>query len=226
MPWLTDSVSPFGDDSEEKKEHAQSLEYGFDHFDLSLSIFGTFLTRSGVISSVHAFAQSSLGPYFLLYLAVILVIAVALLVKRLPQLRSDHRLESVISRESSFLFNNLFFVGIMFSVLWGTMFPIISEAVQGVKISVAAPFFNQVNIPLGLGLLFLSGVCPLIAWRKASVRNLRRNFLYPLSLSLVITATLYTTGVRHVVALISFAICWFVCGTIVLEFYVGHEHEL
>jgi cytochrome c-type biogenesis protein CcmF len=174
-----------------------------------------------VISSVHAFAQSSLGPYFLLYLAGILIVAVTLLVKRLPELRSDHRLESVISRESSFLFNNLFFVGIMFSVLWGTMFPIISEAVQGVKISVAAPFFNQVNIPLGLGLLFLSGICPLIAWRKASTRNLRRNFLYPLSLSLVITATLYTQGVRHVVALISFAICWFVFGTIVLEFYRG-----
>jgi len=187
----------------------------------ALSIFGTFLTRSGVIASVHAFAQSSLGPYFLLYLAGILVIAITLLVKRLPQLRSDHRLESVVSRESSFLFNNLFFVGIMFAVLWGTMFPIISEAVRGVKISVAAPFFNQVNIPLGLGLLFLSGVCPLIAWRKASGRNLRRNFLYPLSLSFVITAALYTLGIRHVVALISFAICLFVFGTIVLEFYRG-----
>jgi cytochrome c-type biogenesis protein CcmF len=93
--------------------------------------------------------------------------------------------------------------------------------VRGVKISVAAPFFNQVNIPLGLGLLFLSGVCPLIAWRKASVRNLRRNFLYPLTLSFVITAGLYTVGIRHVIALISFAICLFVFGTIVLEFYRG-----
>ena len=157
----------------------------------------------------------------MLYLAGILIVAITLLVKRLPQLRSDHRLESVISRESSFLFNNLFFVGIMFAVLWGTMFPIISEAVRGVKISVAAPFFNRVNIPLGLGLLFLSGVCPLIAWRKASTRNLRRNFLYPLSLSFMITATLYTLGIRHVVALISFAICWFVFGTIILEFYRG-----
>jgi cytochrome c-type biogenesis protein CcmF len=187
----------------------------------ALSIFGTFLTRSGVIASVHAFAQSSLGPYFLLYLAGILAVAVILLVKRLPQLRSDHRLETVVSRESSFLFNNLFLVGIMFAVLWGTLFPIISEAVRGVKISVAAPFFNQVNIPLGLGLLFLSGVCPLIAWRKASVRNLRRNFLYPLTLSFIITAVLYTVGIRHVVALISFAICLFVFGTIILEFYRG-----
>src|SRR4029453_3772347 len=151
-----------------------------------LAIFGTFLTRSGLIAWVNAFAQASLGFYFLVYLAGAGAMAVVLLVKRLPQLRSDHRLESVVSRESSFLFNNLFLVGIMFAVLWGTMFPIISEAVRGVKISVAAPFFNQVNIPLGLGLLFLSGICPLIAWRKASARNLRRNFLYPLSLSFVI----------------------------------------
>ena len=152
---------------------------------------------------------------------MILAVTVTLLIKRLPELRSDHRLESVISRESSFLFNNLFLVGIMFAVLWGTMFPIISEAVRGVKISVAAPFFNQVNVPLGLGLLLLSGICPLIAWRKASTRNLRRNFLYPLTLSGVVTAVLYAQGVRHIVALISFSICLFVFGTILLEFYRG-----
>jgi len=170
---------------------------------------------------VHAFAQSSLGTYFLLYLAGALVVAVVLLIKRLPQLRSDHRLESVLSRESSFLFNNLFLVGIMFVVLWGTLFPVLSEAVRGVKISVAAPFFNQVNVPLGLALLFLSGVCPLIAWRKASARNLRRQFLYPLTLAFLATAVLYTVGIRHVMALIALAICLFACGTIVLEFYRG-----
>jgi len=200
MPWLTGTAFLHSVMIQEKKGMLKVWNMALIILTYALSIFGTFLTRSGVISSVHAFAQSSLGPYFLLYLAGMLVVAVTLLVKRLPQLRSDHRLESVISRESSFLFNNLFFVGIMFAVLWGTMFPIISEAVRGVKISVAAPFFNQVNIPLGLGLLFLSGICPLIAWRKASTRNLRRNFLYPLSLSFVITATLYTLGIRHVVA--------------------------
>ncbi len=221
MPWLTGTAFLHSVMIQEKKGMLKVWNMVLIILTYALSIFGTFLTRSGVIASVHAFAQSSLGPYFLLYLAGILVIAITLLVKRLPQLRSDHRLESVVSRESSFLFNNLFFVGIMFAVLWGTMFPIISEAVRGVKISVAAPFFNQVNIPLGLGLLFLSGVCPLIAWRKASGRNLRRNFLYPLSLSFVITAALYTLGIRHVVALISFAICLFVFGTIVLEFYRG-----
>jgi cytochrome c-type biogenesis protein CcmF len=150
-----------------------------------------------------------------------LIVAVALLIKRLPQLQSDHRLESVVSRESSFLFNNLFLVGIMFTVLWGTLFPIISEAIRGIKISVGAPFFNQVSIPLGLALLFLAGVCPLIAWRKASVRNLQRNFLYPLALSFVVTVVLYSLQVRHVVALIAFAVCLFTFGTILFEFYHG-----
>jgi cytochrome c-type biogenesis protein CcmF len=221
MPWLTGTAFLHSVMIQEKKGMLKVWNMSLVILTYALSIFGTFLTRSGVISSVHAFAESSLGMYFLLYLAGVLVVAIALLVKRLPQLQSDHRLESVISRESSFLFNNLFLVGITFAVLWGTLFPVISEAVRGVKISVAAPFFNQVNVPLGLALLFLAGVCPLIAWRKASIRNLRRNFLYPLSLSFVATAVLYTAGVRHVVALISLSVCLFVFGTIVLEFYRG-----
>jgi cytochrome c-type biogenesis protein CcmF len=203
MPWLTATAFLHSIMIQEKKGMLKIWNVSLVILTYALSIFGTFLTRSGVISSVHAFAASSLGVYFLLYLAGALGIAVALLVKRLPQLRSDHRLESVLSRESSFLFNNLFLVGMMFSVLWGTLFPIISEAVRGVKISVAAPFFHQVNVPLGLALLFLAGVCPLIAWRKASLRNLRRNFLYPLTLSFAATVGLYAVGIRHVVALIS-----------------------
>jgi cytochrome c-type biogenesis protein CcmF len=221
MPWLTATAFLHSVMIQEKKGMLKVWNMALVILTYALSIFGTFLTRSGVISSVHAFAESSLGIYFLLYLAGALAVSTALVIKRLPQLRSDHRLESVISRESSFLFNNLFLVGIMFAVLWGTLFPIISEAVRGVKISVAAPFFNQVNVPLGLALLFLAGVCPLIAWRKASPRNLRRNFLYPLALSFVVTAGLYTFGVRHVVALISLSVCLFVFGTILLEFYRG-----
>src|SRR5215813_7994062 len=221
LPWLTGTTFLHSAMMQEKKGMLKVWNMALVILTYLLAIFGTFLTRSGVIASVHAFAQSSLGTYFLLYLAGALVVAVVLLLKCLPQLRSAHCLESVLSRESSFLFNNLFLVGIMFVVLWGTLFPVLSEAVRGVKISVAAPFFNQVNVPLGLALLFLSGVCPLIAWRKASARNLRRNFLYPFSLSFVITAALYTLGIGHVVALISFAICLFVFGTIILEFYRG-----
>jgi cytochrome c-type biogenesis protein CcmF len=221
MPCLTATAFLHSIMIQEKKGMLKVWNMSLVILTYTLSIFGTFLTRSGVISSVHAFAESSLGNYFLLYLAGALLIAIVLVVKRLPQLQSEHRLESVISRESSFLFNNLFLVGIMFAVLWGTLFPILSEAARGVKISVAAPFFNQVNVPLGLALLFLSGVCPLIAWRKASTRNLRRNFLYPLTLSCTATAVLYVAGIRHVVALISLSICLFVCGTLVLEFYRG-----
>jgi len=221
MPWLTATAFLHSVMIQEKKGMLKVWNMSLIILTYGLTIFGTFLTRSGVVSSVHAFAESSLGVYFLIYLAVVLASSVALLIKRLPQLQSDHRLESALSRESSFLFNNLFLVGIMFAVLWGTMFPVLSEAVRGVKISVAAPFFNQVNVPLGLALLLLSGICPLIAWRKASSRNLRRNFLYPLTWSFVVTALLYGAGIRHVVALISFSVCGFVVGTIVLEFYRG-----
>ncbi len=221
MPWLTATAFLHSIMIQEKKGMLKVWNMSLVILTYALTIFGTFLTRSGIVSSVHAFAESDIGSYFLIYLGVILVAAVALVIKRLPQLQSDHRLESTLSRESSFLFNNLFLVGMMFAVLWGTMFPILSEAIRGVKISVAAPFFNQVNVPLGLALLFLAGVCPLIAWRKASTRNLRRNFLYPLIWSFVVTAVLYASGVRHVVALISLSICGFVLGTIVFEFYRG-----
>src|SRR5215467_10714012 len=227
MPWLTGTAFLHSVMIQEKKGMLKVWNMALVILTYALSIFGTFLTRSGVISSVHAFAQSSLGSYFLLYLAGACAISVVLLVKRLPQLRSDHRLESVLSRESSFLFNNLFLVVIMFVVLWGTLFPVLSEAVRGVKISVAAPFFNQINVPLGLALLFLSGVCPLIAWRKASARNLRRHFLSPLTLAFIATAVLYTAGIRHIMALIALAICLFASGTIVLEFYRGtRAHRL
>ncbi len=221
MPWLTATAFMHSIMIQEKKGMLKVWNMSLVILTYALSIFGTFLTRSGIVSSVHAFAESDIGGYFLIYLGVIVVVAVGLVIYRLPQLQSDHRLESTLSRESSFMFNNLFLVGMMFAVLWGTMFPILSEAIRGVKISVAAPFFNQVNVPLGLALLFLAGVCPLIAWRKASARNLSRNFLYPLAWSFVVTAVLYAMGVRHVVALISLSICGFVLGTIVFEFYRG-----
>ncbi|PON19197.1 cytochrome C biogenesis protein [Candidatus Entotheonella serta] len=221
MPWLTSTAFMHSIMIQEKKGMLKVWNMSLVILTYALSIFGTFLTRSGIVSSVHAFAESDIGSYFLIYLGIILVVSVGLVIKRLPQLQSDHRLESTLSRESSFLFNNLFLVGMMFAVLWGTMFPVLSEAIRGVKISVAAPFFNQVNVPLGLALLFLAGVCPLIAWRKASVRNLTRNFSYPLIWSFVVTAVLYVSGVRHVVALISLTVCGFVLGTIVFEFYRG-----
>src|SRR5438128_2344864 len=134
-----------------------------------LSIFGTFITRSGVISSVHSFTQSNVGYFFLFFLLVAGAASFTLYATRLPLLTAEARLESMVSREASFLFNNLLFVGIAFSVLWGTLFTLLPALVQGTKVTVGPPFFNQVNIPLGLALLALTGIGPLIAWRRASL---------------------------------------------------------
>src|ERR1051325_1109636 len=136
-----------------------------------LSIFGTFITRSGVIASVHSFTQSNVGYFFLAFLVLAAVSSFTLYATRLPLLEAEARLESMVSREASFLFNNLLLIGIAFSVLWGTLFPILSEAIRGTKITVGPPFFSQVNVPLGLALLALTGIGPLIAWRRASLPN-------------------------------------------------------
>ena len=147
----------------------------------SLCLFGTFLTRSGIISSVHAFGESTLGPFFLGFIVAVLVGSVALLVSRLPLLRSQHSLESFVSREAIFLFNNILLVGLAFFVFWGTMFPILSEAARGERITVGQGFYDQVAVPIGTALLVLTGIGPLIAWRKASLAQLRRRFVWPLS---------------------------------------------
>jgi cytochrome c-type biogenesis protein CcmF len=149
------------------------------------------------------------------------VVAVGLLLWRLPKLRSENELDSMLSRESAFLLNNLVLVGIAFAVFWGTVFPVISEAVRGVKITVGPPFFNRVNAPLGLILLFLTGVGPVIAWRRASVRNLQKSFLLPISLGLLGGAILFAAGIRHYYALLSLSLCIFVLATIVMEFFRG-----
>lgn len=186
-----------------------------------LTIFGTFLTRSGVIASVHSFTQSPVGWWFLGYLFVAGTWAFTLLYTRWPTLEPEAQLESVASRESAFLFNNLLLVGIAFSVLWGTLFPILSEAVQGTKITVGPPFFNKVNGPLGLLLLALTGIGPLIAWRKATTANLRRQFIAP-GLSFVATFLLLVLfGMRSFAVMMCLALAAFVLATVVQEFARG-----
>src|SRR5206468_1177669 len=171
-----------------------------------------FLTRSGVISSVHSFTQSGLGPFFIGFLVFVLLVAGGLLAYRLPELRTPATMESFLSREAAFLFNNLVLVGIAFAVFWGTVFPVISEWVRGVKITVGPPFFNKVNAPLGLGLLFLTGIGPIIAWRRATPRNLQRNFAGPLGFGLACGLTLFTLGMRQLAGLVSFSLCSFVAA--------------
>ncbi|HJS43523.1 MAG TPA: heme lyase CcmF/NrfE family subunit [Gemmatimonadales bacterium] len=186
-----------------------------------LSIFGTFITRSGVIASVHSFTQSNVGYYFLVFLVLITVGSAVLYVTRLPLLEADAKLESMVSREASFLFNNLLFIGLAFSVLWGTLFPILSEAIRGTKITVGPPFFNQVNIPLGLALLLLTGIGPLVAWRRASVPNVQRQFAVPATAGGFVLLILLVAGMRDVGALLTFAIGGFVLATVVQEFARG-----
>ncbi|HUC39713.1 MAG TPA: cytochrome c-type biogenesis CcmF C-terminal domain-containing protein, partial [Gemmatimonadales bacterium] len=186
-----------------------------------LSIFGTFLTRSGVIASVHSFTESPVGYYFLFFLVAATAATVVLYVTRLPLLEADAMLESMVSREASFLFNNLLLIGIAFSVLWGTLFPILSEVVKGTKITVGPPFFNQVNIPLGLALLAMTGIGPLIAWRRASIPNLQRQFAAPVASGVLMLLALLVAGMRDLGALMAFSIGAFVMGTVVQEFVRG-----
>src|SRR5258707_876166 len=186
-----------------------------------LSIFGTFLTRSGVIASVHSFTQSPVGYFFLVFLLVATAATIYLYVKRLPLLEAEATLESVMSREASFLVNNLLFIGIAFSVLWGTLYPIISEWVQGVKVTYGPPTFNYVNIPLGLVLLLLIRIRPLIAWRRPSTANLRRQFAVPVTTGVFALLILLVAGMLDPGPLLAFSFGAFVFGTVFQEFPPG-----
>ncbi|HSB68462.1 MAG TPA: heme lyase CcmF/NrfE family subunit [Candidatus Methylomirabilis sp.] len=221
MPWLTGTAYLHSVMIQEKKGMLKVWNMSLIIVTFALSIFGTFLTRSGILSSVHTFSAGKLGYFFLGFLALIVLVSFSLLAFRLPVLQSQNELDSFISRESSFLFNNLMLVGIAFTTLWGTLFPLIAEAVRGVKVTVGPPFYNQVTIPLGLGLLFLTGVCPLIAWRRASWKNLQWNFLLPSAASLIAGAVLYLWGIQDALALVSLILLVFVAATIAAEFARG-----
>jgi cytochrome c-type biogenesis protein CcmF len=186
-----------------------------------LSIFGTFITRSGIIESVHSFAQSPVGNWFATFFLLATGTTIYFVSTRLKDLEAKAGLESMVSREAAFLYNNLVLVGIAFSVLWGTLFPILSEWVRGTKITVGPPFFNTVNVPLGLLLLGLTGVGPLIAWRKASTSNLRRQFAFPVVAGLALGVVLAALGMRDVYALIAYTLAGFVAATIGQEFQKG-----
>jgi cytochrome c-type biogenesis protein CcmF len=221
LPWITATAFLHSVMMQEKKGMMKVWNVVLVSCTFFLCIFGTFLTRSGVVQSVHAFAQSNLGNYFIAFLALGIAATLYLILNRLDYLKSEAPLESVLSRESSFLFNNLILLASCFAVLWGTLFPVISEAVTGEKISVDAPFFNRVNIPIAMMLMLLTGVGPLIAWRKSSVESLRRAFMWPASAGVAFSAFLFAMGVRNFYALVSFALCVFVAVTVILEFFKG-----
>ncbi len=221
LPWITATAFLHSVMMQEKKGMMKVWNMVLISATFFLCIFGTFLTRSGVVSSVHSFAQSPIGTYFIVFLFIGITITTYFILSRLDYLKSETPLESVVSRESAFLFNNLVLLASCFAVLWGTLFPIISEWVTNEKVSVDAPFFNRVNVPIGLFLLFLTGVGPLVAWRRSSTDALRRNFMVPTIGMFVVMIALALAGVRHFYALMSFGLCFFVAWTIVAEFFKG-----
>ena len=218
MPWLTGTAFLHSVMIQERRRMLRLWNISLVILTFGLTLFGTFLTRSGVIASVHAFTQGSIGILFLSFLALVLLTALGLVAWRWEALRSEGELDSIVSRESAFLLNNVFLVAAAFTVFFGTVFPLLSEAVRGVKVSVGAPFFNQVNVPLFLSLVFLMGVGPLIAWRRASLESLKRNFLWPVALGSVAAAAAFALGVRSLLAALTFATTVFVAATIVVDF--------
>ena len=220
MPWLTATAFIHSIIIQEKKDMLRLWNMALIILTFTLCIFGTFLTRSGVMSSVHSFTESSLGPIFLFFVFFIMIVSFGIMYTRLDVLKSPRKIESFTSRESGFLFNNMVFVVLCFAVFWGTLFPVISEAVRGTKITVGAPFFNQINTPIGLILLALTGIGPLLAWRRTGSKSLIRNFTFPLVMFVIAVILFLLIGFKGYVV-ISFSLCVFVTSAIMTEFYKG-----
>jgi cytochrome c-type biogenesis protein CcmF len=221
LPWLSGTAFLHSVMMQEKKGMMKVWNIVLVSASFLLALFGTAITRGGLVQSVHAFARSDIGKYFVSFLALGIAATTYLILDRLDYLKSENELESVVSRESSFLFNNLILLASCFAVLWGTLFPVASEYFTKDKISLDADWYNRLMVPIGLFLLLLTGVGPLFAWRRTSVDSLRRNFQIPGIAALVLVVALFAGGVRHPYALISFGFCVFVALTVVMEFLKG-----
>ncbi len=227
MPWLTGTAFLHSVMMQEKRGMLKTWNVWLIFTTFMLSIFGTLLTRSGLVSSVHAFAQSSIGDWFVIFLAIVFAVCLWFYVKNRSHLRTEHKLESLISRESSFLFNNLLLLVACFTVLWGTLFPKISEWVNGTKVTVGPPFFNRVNIPVALLLLLLTALGPLLAWRKTSLESLKRNFRWPAFAAILTGILLVALGMRpwqdvsYIYALMTIMLSVLVAATVTSEFIRG-----
>ncbi|MEA3287361.1 MAG: heme lyase CcmF/NrfE family subunit [Candidatus Marinimicrobia bacterium] len=221
LPWLTATAYLHSVMIQERKGMLKIWNMTLVIATYLLSIFGTFLTRSGIVSSVHAFSNSGLGPAFAVFLTISTLLSISLLLYRRKDLKPDEEMQSLISRESGFLFNNLLFLLATIAVLWGTLFPVISEIFTGDQITVGPPWFNNIMIPIGLALLLLTGVGPLLAWRHTSVETLKRSFGWPILGSFTLVLILIGFGIHDGWSLGSFAIAFFVMWTIVIEFVKG-----
>jgi len=214
MPWLPATAFLHSIQIQERRQMLKVWNLSLIMIAFSLTIFGTFLTRSGILSSIHAFSSGPVGTIFLAFLSFVLLASFGLLAYRADLLKAQPELDSMVSRESAFLLNNIVLLSALFTILLGTIFPLLSEALAGVQVSVGAPYFNSVTVPLFLCLVFLMGVGPMIAWRKASWDNLRRNFLWPALGSLVVALILFIWQVRDFLPLLGFTLLAFVMFTI------------
>jgi len=222
MPWLVATAFLHSVMVQEKKGMLRVWNVILVAGAFALSLFGTFLTRSGVVSSIHSFTQSSIGPFFLGFIAVVAAASIALILSRLPLLRARTRLESLISREAAFLYNNLFLVALALTILWGVVYPLVSEAVRGVAVSVGAPYYDFFAIVFGLPLVLLMGIGPVVAWRRASLRSVGRQLAWPAGAALLTGAALLLAGAGSSPAgVVGYTFAAFVMTTIVLEFARG-----
>ncbi|MDH5751711.1 MAG: heme lyase CcmF/NrfE family subunit [Deltaproteobacteria bacterium] len=218
MPWLTGTAFLHSVMLQEKRNMMKIWNMVLIIITFGLSILGTFIVRSGVLNSVHAFAQSEVGPAFLVFLAFAMVVGFFLMFKRIKLLESRHTAESLLSKESSFLLNNLMLVGIAFTVLLGTAFPLVAEAVRGTKLSIQAPFFNTIISPLGMALLFLMGYATIVPWRQTNWNFLVRNFRIPVLLGVLGVLVGVVAGITSLGAMIVFGGAAFTTGIIVIDY--------
>ncbi len=222
MPWLIATAFLHSVMVQEKKDMLRVWNVVLVAGAFALSLFGTFITRSGVVNSIHSFTESSIGPFFLGFIVVVLAFSIALILSRLPLLRARTRLESLVSREAAFLYNNLFLVALALTILWGVVYPLVSEAVRGVAVSVGAPYYDFFAVVFGLPLILLMGIGPVVAWRRASLRALGRQLVWPAAIALLAGAALLAGGAGSSPAgLVGYTFAAFVLTTIVLEFVRG-----
>ncbi|MBA2463091.1 MAG: heme lyase CcmF/NrfE family subunit [Actinobacteria bacterium] len=222
MPWLAATAYLHSVMVQEKRGMLRVWNVLLVILTFALSIFGTFLTRSGILSSIHSFTQSSIGAWFLGFLTLTVVGSVALVFSRLPLLRARTRLESLVSREATFLYNNLLLVALCLTILWGVVYPILSEAVRGEGANLGAGYYNFFLRAFGLPLLLLMGIGPLVAWRRASLRSLGTTFLWPLGVATAVAVALLAFGAgSSIPGLVAYTFSAFVLTSIVLEFTRG-----
>src|SRR3954451_13967880 len=219
LPWFTSTAFLHSVLVQERRSMLRVWNVALVIVTFFLTIFGTFMTRSGVVQSVHSFGEDrALAMMFTIFMIATLVFSFSLVVYRLPLLRSRHELDSWVSREAAFLANNWILLFAALFVLFATMFPTLSEAITGERLTVGPPFFNKWMAPIGLALLFLTGVAPLLAWRKSTLSNLRYQFIWPALTSLATGVALAALAIRVWTSGLCFVLCAFVTGTIVQEF--------